>query len=455
MKPTSPSAWPPGPRTAFTGWSLLRRMSRDLLGTAAQWAAQYGKLVHLRIWPEHQIIVSDPELARELLVKHHDSLIRWERGIQVFSQLQGHSVLIAEGAAWKHKRQALHPNFTPKSVQALVPTLTAAVHDTLNAWPVSHSAFPIESAITSLTMEAIVRMMFSSRMGEDARVAEQAIHTLNRVANAELYWPASWPDWAPWKRSKRQALRALNTLIERHIQTRCAMPQALWPSDLLSSMLSLHLENPQDWPLQAVRDECMTTFMAGHETTAATLTWWLWCMASNRHIQSRAREEVQAQLGPRKPEAADLPALVYLGQTLQETLRLYPTAPVLLTRRSTAAITLGGYTLPAKTLFTVPVQLMHHDPHSFPEPLRFQPERFAKDAPAIPRGAYLPFGTGPRVCLGQHLAFNEMLVIAALLLTRYQLTPAPHAQPPRPEFHISLRPHQPLSLGIHALNSPS
>lgn len=443
-----PGVWPPGPPAGLTGWHFLRGMSRDLLGMLAAWQRAFGDVVHVRIRPEHQIIVTDPQLARELLVTHHDALIRWERGMRVFAQLHGNSVLIAEGDAWRGKRHALQPNFSPKAVQTFVPTIAGAAGQALVHWPDSAGNWPIENALTSLAMDVIMRMVFSSEIGAHARIAEQASRTAMAAANAEFYWPASWPDWAPWKRAKRQALAALNGLIDHHLQARLKLPRDAWPDDLATRLLQLHRDDATAWPLQAVHDECMTTFLAGHETAAATLTWWAWNMAANPAAQTTAAEEVRRVLQCRAPTAENLPLLRYLTQTLQETLRLHPAAPMLSSRRSTRPITLGAWQLPARTQFMVPVQLMHHDPRWFPEPLAFQPERFGPEAPAVPRGAYLPFGAGPRVCLGQHLAMTEMTVVAAMILQRFALSVPDGMAAPRPVFHITLRPEQPLHLRL-------
>jgi cytochrome P450 len=443
-----PGSWPPGPPSGITGWGLLRRMARDLLGTLAAWRASYGNLVHLRIWPEHQIVVTDPHLARELLVTHHHALVRWERGIAVMSQLHGNSVLTAEGAAWQTRRRALQPSFSPKGVQAYVPLIADATRAALAQWPAESADWPLEKAITSLAMDVIMGFLFSSPADVDALRAEQAVHRMSVAGNAEFYWPASWPDWAPWQRAKRAAKQVLDQLIHRQIDHRLAMDRAAWPDDVLSRLLALHLDDGATWPRQAVRDECMTAFLAGHETTAATLTWWAWCMASNPAAQMAARAEVTTVLQGRAPTAADLPALQAVTRTLQETLRLYPAAPVLLSRRATAPITLDGWQLPAGTMFMVPLQLMQHDPAWFADPHAFKPERFAEATDNTPRGAYMPLGAGPRVCLGQHLAMTEMTIIAAMLLQRFELA-APDGMPaPTQELHITLRPKQALRLKL-------
>ena len=443
-----PGTRPPGPPPGFTGWGLLRRMSRDPLGTFGQWRHRYGDIFHLRIWPEHQVVLTEPQLVRKLLVNHHEALHRWERGINVFAQLHGNSVLIAEGKPWSSKRHALLPSFSPKAMQPSIPVIAAAAADAFSRWNIDEAYWPIESAFTALGMDVILRTLFSSAIDEDARIAERAVHVAAAAGNAEMYWPASWPDWMPWKRTKRQAIAALNGLIGRHIQARLALAPTTWPPDLLSRLLSLHHEHTVAWPLNAVHDECMTAFLAGHETTAATLTWWAWFMAANPEVQSAARQEVQSVLQGRMPTAEDLPLLAYLTQTLQETLRLYPAAPVLMTRRSLRSITLGSWQLPARTLFTIPVQLIHHDPKWFPNPHEYRPERFAVGAPSIPRGAFMPFGTGPRVCLGQHLAMAEMTVVAAMYLQRFVVKVPDGMKVPVPVFNITLRPDHPLHLTL-------
>ena len=143
-----------------------------------------------------------------------------------------------------------------------------------------------------------------------------------------------------------------------------------------------------------------------------------------------------------------MPSLRYLSQTLDETLRLYPSAPILISRRAARPIALGAWQFPARTLFMLPLQLMQRDPRWFPEPDTFRPERFGADAPALPRSAWMPFGTGPRVCLGQHLAMTEMTVVAAMVLQRYVLSVPPGMAPPRAVLNVTLRPQQALHLAI-------
>lgn len=345
----------------------------------------------------------------------------------------------------------MQPDFLPKAVQAFVPTIAAVTDDALARWPAHASNWSIESALTSLTMDIIVQMMFSDAIGDDACIAENAIRTTSEAANAEFFSLVGGPDWLPWKRARRQALSALKSLVDRHLQARPGEPEDAWPNDLLTRLLRLHRSDAQAWPRQAVRDECMTTFLAGHETTAATLTWWAWCMAANPSAQTSARDEVRGVLHDDTPQADTRRLLPWLTQTIEETMRQYPAAPLLINRRASKPAALGDWQFPAKTLFMLPVQLMHRDARWFPEPDRFLPERFASDAPPVPRGAYLPFGAGPRVCLGQHLAMTEMTIVAAMILQRFVLSVPPGIAPPRPVLNVTLRPDQPMRLAISSV----
>lgn len=442
------AGWPPGPARRITGWHLLREMARDPLGCLARWRDTWGDLVHLPIWPEHVIVVNHPALVRELLVQHHGSLIRAERAIDVFAQLHGRSVLIAEGAAWQQRRQALVPAFSPREVQSFTPALTRAIGQALDSWPGSADPWAAETAVTRLTMEVITQMVFSAPAGQDAAALEAAVHDVSVAANGELYWLKSLPDWMPHKRGKVRALRRLRGYIHGHVAARAAQAGPDQPNDLLGRLMHLHRQDPAAWPLTAVEDECTTAFLAGHETVAATLTWWCACMAAHPDLQQRAAHEVAQVLGGRPPTAQDLPQLRYLAATLQETMRLYPAAPLLFNRRATAALSLDGWRFPAGTVFMVPVHALQHDGRWFPQPHEFAPQRHLDAETQAPRGSWMPFGAGPRVCLGQHLAMSEMLVAAALILQRHALSlPAGDALP-APRVHISLRPATPLQLRI-------
>jgi len=199
---------------------------------------------------------------------------------------------------------------------------------------------------------------------------------------------------------------------------------------------------------QEIHDQCMIGFQAGHETTATALLWWSALMVRHPEAMARAQAEVDDACGAGALAPERLAALPWLGATLKEATRLYPPVAVLMTRRATRAIELGGYELPARTLLRFTPWVLHRDPRWFEDPETFRPGRFEPGAPEVPRGAYLPFGVGPRVCLGQHLATLEMTLVAARLLRAFtlRLPPGTASAMPAPRLHVTLRPAEPVTL---------
>ena len=420
-------------------------MARDYLGFMREQQQRHGDMVGLRLFGIEAVLLFHPEHVREALVQSHEGLVRFERGTQVFSDAHGQSVLVAEGEAWKTKRRLLQPGFAPRRVEAFAPLMVAAGEDALRAWP-AQAVFELdfEQAMTRLTMDVILRTLFSSRVDAEARAAEAAVHDITVEGNKEMFWPRSAPLWAPWKAKKRRALRTLDGLIRRHIAARGENEQG---DDLLAMLMQLRDEQGrQAFTGEALRDECMTIFLAGHETSATSLAWWGWCMAAHPEIAERAAAEVTQQLGARSPTFADIAALPYLAQTIKECMRLHPAVPALLSRRTTRELQIGGRSIASGSMLMITPGLMQNDARWFAEPASFRPERFAADAPEIPRGAWMPFGAGPRVCLGSHFALTEITLIAALLLQRYRFAPVPGRAAPEPVLNITLRPREKLRL---------
>ncbi|MEX8519044.1 MAG: cytochrome P450 [Leptothrix sp. (in: b-proteobacteria)] len=184
----------------------------------------------------------------------------------------------------------------------------------------------------------------------------------------------------------------------------------------------------------------MVSFQAGHETSATALLWW------SRLLAERAQAEVDTVLAGRDPGPDDLAALPWLTATLKEAMRLYPPIAALLTRRTTQAIQVGGWTIPRGALLYVTPWVLQRDARWFEQPEAFRPERFLPDAPPPPRGAWIAFGVGPRVCIGQHFAMLEMTLVAAMLLQRYTLTLPADAPPAEPVLNVTLRPCHGLTL---------
>lgn len=444
---------PPGPPRRWWGLPLLRAMRADYLGFTGGLQRRYGDLTLMQLGAERAYDLFTPELVREALVDQADALVRWERGIEVFEQTFGQSVLVTEGATWQRQRRMLQPAFSPRRVAGYAGLMREAATEALDgAVPPGQqqAQVPMDALWARVAIDVIMRTLFSSRAAGDAIAAATATQVLSEVALREMFWPATLPDWLPLpgKARKRRALKTLRQLVGRHIAERRAEPAGTPPrDDLLAHLLALRDEETGAALSDTeVFDQCMVSFQAGHETSATALLWWSRLMAEHPACLQQAQQELDTVLQGRSPGAEDLPALPWLTATLKEGMRLYPPIAAVMTRRTTREITLGGRRIPQGALLRITPWVLQRDPRSFEAAAEFRPERFLPGAPAQPRGAWMPFGTGPRVCIGQHFAMLEMTLAAALLLQRYTLALPPGAEPAVPVLNVTLRPRSGVPL---------
>jgi cytochrome P450 len=451
----SPLARPPGPTAKWGGLSVLQSLAQDFVGYLRQQHQVHGDIFYARVMWEDVYAVCSPELMREVLVDNAAHLIRQERPIEVFAEAQGpNSVIVTEGAQWERLHRILRPGFSPKRVSGYGALMAAAATRSLDsAVPAGVGAsavVQVDTWMDLLTMDVILRTLFSTQADAQTREVAHAIKALDAIAMKEFFWPMTLPDWLPLpgKATKRKALRLLDELVDGHLRARRQGSADAAPGDDLLAMLLAARDNeaaPQGGQALTlndaeIRDQCKVMFLAGFETTSTALQWWTWLMARHPACAQRAQQELEEVMGTRTPTAEDLPQLPWLTATLKEAMRLYPPVPATVTRRTTADVQVGGCQIPKGSLVMVLPCVAHHDARYFPQPERFQPERFMPDAPALPRGAWMPFGAGPRVCIGQHFAMLEMVIISAMLLQRYDLSEAPDQAPPEAELQVTLRP---------------
>ncbi len=450
-----PSDRPPGPPMRWWGLPLLRAMKRDYLGFVADLQRQHGDITFMRLGREQAYDVFDPAWVRAALVDQAEHLVRWERGMDIFAQAFGQSVLVTEGEVWQRQRRMLMPGFSPKRVQGYATLMQAAADRVLDAAVppgAQQATVAMAPLMTGLTMDVMLRTLFSQPDQGEAAAAARATQVLSQAAVNEMFWPLTLPDWLPLpgKRDKRWALRTLHGLVRQHTAQRRAMaPDSAPQDDLLAMLLAVRDETTgQGLSPAEVHDQCMVMFQAGHETSATALAWWAALMAQHPAAQQRAQAELHQVLGGRPATAADLPALDWLMASLKEAMRLFPPVAALMTRRVRRPVQLGAWTVPAGALLRFTPSVIQRDPRWFPQPEVFRPERFTANAEPPPRGAWLPFGTGPRVCIGQHFALLEMGLVAAGLLQRYALQPLPGQGLPAADFNVTLRPQGDLPLQL-------
>ncbi len=435
----------------------MSAMRTDYLGFVQRLHREHGDLVRMQLFTEDAWDLMAPDLVREALVAQADKLVRWQRGVDVFAELFGRSVLVTEGPTWQRQRRMLLPAFTPKRVEGYASLMVDAAQRALDeAVPpgASQARIDIDAWWTEVTMDVIMRTLFSDASRGRSKAAAWASQTLIETAFRQMFWPVTLPDWLPLpgKRAKRRALRTLRQLVQQQIdarRARLAIDPAATGDDLLGRLLALRDETTgQALDEREVFDQCMVSFQAGHETTASALTWWSGLVATHPDIAERLHAEVDDALAGERPAPQHVARLPWLVASLKEAMRLYPPVSALMTRRTLAPIQVGGQTIPAGAMVRVSPWVLHRDPRWFDEPQRFAPGRFLDGAPPVPKGAWIPFGIGPRVCLGQHFAMLEMTLLATMLLQRYTLRPIDGEPSGSPQQTITLRPRGGLPLMI-------
>jgi cytochrome P450 len=434
-------------------------MERDYLGFWREAQRQYGDTVYMRQGWFHHYGFMHPDQIRETLVDKARSFIRYEQHIKVMRQLHGQSVMISEGDTWQRQRRTLLPAFSTKRFDAYAGQVTAASAAAFDGLPGDGAIVDAEHTMNMLAMDIILRTMFGSKVHEDTARIEQAIRTLAAIGYAEMYLPFAVPAWAPLPRQaqKRKEQRLLDGLVRSQIHARRAMTSAAAGDDLLGMLLAVRYDEDggedggRALPDDEIRDQLMTIFLAGHETTATALAWAAWALAADPALAARVAAEVDAVLGPRTPAMADLARLPLLAALVKETLRRYPPVPGVLMRRAVEDVQIGEWLVPKGSLVTLPFFVAQGDARWFAQPERFDPARFLGDAAReLPRGAWIPFGAGPRVCLGNSFAAMEMALVLAMLVQRYTLAPAPGQAVPEARMAVTLRPAGGLRLVLRA-----
>jgi cytochrome P450 len=277
-----------------------------------------------------------------------------------------------------------------------------------------------------------------------------AIQALSHFAFTSLFMPFKPPMWLPLPsvRTAKSAIATLNAYLTTHIaRHHNTVPHPSHSSDLLGMMRAARdPENPEyGFSAQELHDQAMVMFLAGHETTAATMTWWCGLMARHPDVSGRIQDEVNKVLQGQAPTPEAIAHMPWLQASIKESLRLYPPA-LLMTRRALTDLQAGPYTVRKGELLAITPYAVHRDPRWYDSPNEFKPERFLPGAPEIPRGAWIPFGTGPRVCMGQHFAMLEMAIAAAMLLQRYKFVWPTDTAWPKAKMTISLRPETGMKL---------
>jgi cytochrome P450 len=451
--------YPPGPKDWCWGMSILPRLKADFIKFYAEMQATHGDVVCMRIGPYYDYTFFHPDHIREILVTQAKHFVRFEVPIRVMAQWNRNSLIIAEGDAWARQRRMVQPAFQPRRFAAYTTAMAAIIDEQLGRWSErvtneKSGELELSEAMSELTLQIIGRTLFGVDLREQADDIGRAVAILSEVAVQEFVAVYTLPDWLPLevKRQKKWAIRHLDGVVRGFIRDWRAKHEDR--GDLLSMLLLAVDEEGDKSSLddEQVRDEAMTLLLAGHDTSAAGLLWSIYNVARFPEVQQQVRAEAIRVYGARQPTQADVMQLEYTQRVIKESLRLFPPAIGTFTRRALHPVQIGGYTLPKNALCRPFIYSTHHDPRWFPEPEKFDPDRFLPEhEDSRPQFAYCPFGGGPRVCIGQHFAMTEMILATSMITRQFDLSAVPGQKPIELAQNLSLRPKGGLKINYRPL----
>lgn len=436
---------PPGPPGQLL-LGNLRDFARDLLGFHERCRDEYGDVVRLRLGNRIVYLVDDPELIHAVLVTNHRNFVKhsffWRHVRAIFGQ----GLLTNEGDSWLRQRRLAAPAFHRERIVTYARTMVTYTERMLDGWR-DAEVRNVHQDMMALTLEIVAKVLFDADVASDVNAVGRAFDAVTDEIAARFRRPVFLPDWVPLPGNLRyrRGVRELDRLVYRIIGEHRANGAS--GGDLLSMLMTARDVDGGRMNDVQLRDEAVTLLLAGHETTALVLSWTWYLLSRNPAAEEALRSELDRVLGGRAPTPADLPALRYTEYVVAESMRLYPPA-YSFGREAVRDCTLGEYTVPAGTTIFMSPWVMHRDRRWFEDPLAFRPERWADGlADRLPRHVYIPFGGGPRICIGNNFALMEAALLLATIARRFRLE-AVSQEPVVPFPTITLRPRGGITLRL-------
>ncbi len=403
----------------FAPWRALRRFRRNPLAFLED-LGRRGPVVEFALGPQRVFLLSDPAGIEDVLVTNAASFAKG-RALERAKRTLGEGLLTSEGAFHLRQRRLMQPAFHRARIAAYTEAMARTAVAARDTWT---AGTPLDLAreMNRLTLTIVADTLFGAEVGSSSDTArvQQAITDVMEMFDLVMLPFAEWLMYLPLPRMRRYraAQRALDELIYGIVADRRRSGEDR--GDLLSMLLHAQdAEGSGGMTDRQLRDEVITLFLAGHETTANALTWTWVLLGRHPEVDARLQDELDAVLEGRPPTADDVPRLPYARAVVAETMRLYPPAWTM-GRRVLRDYRWNGHDIPAGSLILMSQWVMHRDPRFWPDPERFDPERW-RESSGRPRFAYFPFGAGNRVCIGESFAWNEAIVILAALAQRWRL----------------------------------
>ncbi len=430
---------------------VLPYLRRDPIGFFIETSQQLGDAVELNLAWNTGLLVTGPALIKYVLQDNRANYPK-SRYLEVLRPLVGDGLFLAEGSDWRERRRVAAKAFQGSYLKPMTQRITEAAGEMIARWrPLAGNAETLDVVPEAmrLTLDVILRSMFGFPLGAKHKIVYDAVSTLLRDMERRFWALANAPDWAPTPNNlkRRAALRAIDGFVAEIVARRAASSER--HEDLLQVLLDAYGAGT-DGAMSAglLRNEVLTFVIAGQDTTASALAWTWYLLSKHPEAARRVKAEVDQVLGGRPPEFEDLAELKYLRMVFQEAMRLYPPAWTF-SREAREDDTIGDFKVKKGTTIIIPPCAVHRRPDFWPNPEGFDPERFDPvRVAARHRFAYIPFGGGPRNCLGARFAEMEALAVLAMVAQafRLELPPGHRAEPepmfiqrPRGGLHLCLR----------------
>ena len=438
--------YPPGPRRGLP-FSGLLAYRRGPLPYFQNLANRYGDISFFRIGPQEAFFVNHPDLIKDVLVTNNQNFMKG-LVLQRAKRLLGEGLLTSEGEFHRRQRRLAQPAFHRQRIASYADVMVDYAKRTSERW---HDGAKLDLSVEMmrLTLGVVGKTIFdadveseSGEVGEAMTVVMELFDTLT-LPFFELLSKLPLPQLRRFDAARAKLDRIIFSLVEDRRRS------GVDRGDLLSMLLLAQDEEGDGGQMtdQQLRDELMTIFLAGHETTANALTWTWYLLSNHPEVETRLHQEVDEVLGSRKPEFADVAQLRYTEMVVAESMRLFPPAWAI-GRLSTVDCEVGGYFVPQKSLVIASQYVMHRDERYYKSPLAFDPERWTPEArESRPQFAYFPFGGGPRRCIGEGFAWMEAILLLATLAQKWKLRLVPH-HPVAMKPVVTLRPKHGMKMTI-------
>ena len=417
--------YPPGPPAVGSNplaqLSLSLKFMRDPLGLIDEWHRQYGDLIHLQVGEAHQHFLAHPDDIHEVLVKqssHFQKPPDYKDENRGLARFMGNGLVVSDGDFWKRQRKLAQPAFHAMRISNYADVMVDFTQRMVREWE-SHNQVDVSHQMMRLTRQIVAKTLFDTDVSQDSDRIDEVLTIFLHMGNEVDVVPTWIP--TPHHIRQRRALRDMDEIMYGIIDERRTAGDDR--GDLLSMLLSAQDDEGAGMTDKQVRDEAVTLFLAGHETTANALNWSWYLLAQNPEAERKLHQEIDTVLAGRTATLADLKNLPYTEMVIKESMRLLP--PVWgFGRQAIDDVEIGGYPIAAGSTFSVITWLVHRDPRWWgDDALTFRPERFGTED--YPKYAYIPFGGGPRVCIGNSFAMMEAQLLLATIAQHYQLRLSP------------------------------